>query len=96
MDNHLQPVVAWFASAMQAKLDQNRHKGSWRDDDIWQLYARLMQECGELFEAFLRAGDAREIIEECADVANFALMIADNARAWKEDREDVAYYHSRD
>ena len=73
--------LSWFAWRMAAKLDANAHKGSWRELSPFFLLHRLRQETAELARA-LHSGAAREaIIDEAADVANFAMMIADMARA---------------
>lgn len=83
------PFVLSFALAMEAKLDRNRHKGDsegWRKDAPRALFDRLEEEVRELKLA-LRLGRARwyetaqisDIISEAADVANFAMMLADVA-----------------
>lgn len=73
------PTVLWFASQMEAKLKKNRHKGDqegWRDCGVSYLMERLHGEFEELTRA-LSSTDKEDIIAECADVANFAMMIAD-------------------
>lgn len=96
------PYVLWFAEKMEAKLEQNRHKGDragWLKDDIDDLLERLREEVCELDTAICEAHGmikdperaawaARTVAGEAADVANFALFIADwwNERA----RETVA------
>lgn len=79
--------VLRFALLMDKKLAENMHKGDWRtvcspqQAGLW-LIARLKAELGELEAEIIgnpyRGGfDAEAIGLECADVANFALMIAD-------------------
>lgn len=70
--------VMEFAVEMEAKLLKNDHKGGWEDHALIDLFDLLLEEKNELEEA-LYASDCRHIIEECADVANFAMMIANNA-----------------
>ena len=69
-------LVQWFGDHMLAKLRENAHKGHWSTVDAQQLLEMLRAEVVELGEAF--AGESIEaIVRECADVANFAAMIAD-------------------
>lgn len=78
MSNTLRHVLA-FAVDMEAKLDQNRHKGGpegWRALDLTTLQKLLSDEVAELNGA-LALGNSAAIVSECADVANFAMMIAD-------------------
>lgn len=72
------PTLAEFAAYMEHKLRLNDHKPNWRTCSLGYLRERLSQELAELDEA-LAAGDPHLIYDECADVANFAMMIADTA-----------------
>ncbi len=72
------PVVNRFARAMMERLSANKHKGGWRHEDQRYLTERLQQEVDELFVALAKGHSAEEIRKECADVGNFAMMIADN------------------
>ena len=78
MMRDLSRQLGWFAGQMAKKLRENDHKGSWEGLDNNHLTYRLHQEFVELTEAITK-GTPDEIIAEAADVANFALMIADNA-----------------
>lgn len=78
----LSKQLGWFAGKMAQKLRENDHKGSWAGLDNNYLEQRLYQEFIELTEAITK-GNPDEIIAEAADVANFALMIADNANRTK-------------
>lgn len=62
------------------KLRLNCRKSHWESCSIPWLLRRLQEEVGELFEALLLEGDPYEIEQECADIANFAAMIAQNKR----------------
>jgi NTP pyrophosphatase (non-canonical NTP hydrolase) len=95
--------VLWFAQEMERKLKVNDYKGHWDNCEFSYLSRRLNQETGELRRALQRfknlpEGPAYEesamvaashVIAEAADVANFAMMIADQIRPWlaKGDRE---------
>lgn len=85
----LREPVAWFACAMEYKLRMNDHKQPWADMSFVYLMARLREETKELEHAIetYNCHDretvddkcARDtVIQEAADVANFAMMIADN------------------
>ncbi len=76
----VRPEVAAFALLMEKKLRENDHKGGWKDCDRPYLLRRLGQESRELQDAVL--GHAPLIVgDEAADVANFAMMLADVAGA---------------
>lgn len=77
---------------MEAKLRENDHKGGWQGCRFSELFPRIAHERDELLLAAhplrldtmaetLTTQDACELIRECADIANFAMMIADNIRA---------------
>ena len=76
-----------FLDAMRRGLDRGRHKGYVGWDNHWEnasfpcdptswLMMRLHQEVDELVIA-LKSGDPHGILRECADIANFAMFIAD-------------------
>ena len=90
--------VRWFAEQMEQKLreyDASRGKRGWVDDIgpggpeemLEFLFERLRDEIDEVDRAM---GDAstKNIIRECADVANFAMMIADIAREYQNKGAD--------
>ncbi len=71
----LRPAVDGFARAMERKLRLNDHKAHWGDSTIDHLFTRLLDEVAELSHAMQDGG---AIGDECADVANFAMMIFDH------------------
>lgn len=77
MSIELRPEVAAFAEAMELQLRKNDWKGHWRYRTGTYLFNRLRGEVNELSRA---KGEA-ERLKEAADVANVAMMIADNAKA---------------
>ena len=87
--NTLRPWVNSFAVEMERKLQKNRHKGDrdgWKREPADWLLARLRDEVEEL-AATLRVSCPRaDIRGECADVANFAMMISDVAGGLKPKR----------
>lgn len=79
-----QPYVDAFAAEMEKKLAKNRHKGDregWLKDTPRALFERLIQEVDELHSALADGTDAESVLSEAADVANFAMMIADTYAA---------------
>lgn len=73
------PYVLAFAQLMEKKLDENRHKGNssgWRFDRPAALFKRLDEEIAEMKTAW-RERRRKDVPDEAADVANFAMMIAD-------------------
>lgn len=75
----VRPEVQEFAVRMEKKLRRDDgSKAHWdRCDFVW-LLKRLLQEAEELEEA-IQDDSPQEIVKEAADVANFAMMISDNA-----------------
>jgi NTP pyrophosphatase (non-canonical NTP hydrolase) len=82
-------MIGWFAGRMQAKIEARGYHGKLPQEQFtfgWFLL-RLQMEGGELAEALLTVLEAlpptpqlyQNIIDECADVANFAMQIADKA-----------------
>ena len=82
--------VLEFAVIMQEKLDANDHKDHWSTMSLQYLFTRLAQETGELSRANKKKLHPDQIDREAADVANFAMMIADNYRNLYEDGAALA------
>lgn len=66
-----------FVRDMKGKLEANTHKGDWRDSPITDLVIGLLNEIDELVESVAIGHDPEDIVKEAADVANYAMMIAD-------------------
>jgi len=73
--------VRWFAGEMEDKLKKNDFKGGWDGCEVIYLIERIKSETQELIEAMIIKENEKNIIEECADIANFAMMIADKSRS---------------
>lgn len=69
-----------FAEKMEVNLKENDYKGGWEKCDYDYLLRRIKEELSELEEALVNNRTAENIETEAADVANFAMMIADNAK----------------
>lgn len=81
--------VKRFANGMEEVLKENDGKKHWRNFGLLHLLGLLKDEVIELEDVIPKrkkevAFYAEYIIKECHDVANFAHMIADNARRLKE------------
>jgi len=81
--SNVRPAVAWFAEQMEAALRRNDHKGGWAGMDHETLLMRCGDEMVELKHCWNLGNGAqvkgdKHIVAEAADVANFAMMIADN------------------
>lgn len=84
----LRPSVLAFAIKMEEKLrlkDADFPNG-WNGDDPWELFKRLDEEVEELYQALsdYEEGDKSleeylALVTEAADIANFAMMIAETA-----------------
>lgn len=85
MVSRWRPEVEAFADLMEAQLRANDHKGGWKACDPHWLHDRLLEEAAELQDAGQwktdggpsQGGYGRAVAREAADVANFAMMIAD-------------------
>jgi len=75
-------AVDVFALDMKRKLAANVHKKHWSEVPAIYLYQRMREEEAELYSA-IKEGNIQSIIDEAADVANFAMMLADMARHGK-------------
>ena len=84
------PEVMRFALEMEKKLRANDHKGGWENENYSYLFDGITREAKELENVLDSIGifestnpkiskeKKLEIIGECADIANFAMMIFDN------------------
>jgi hypothetical protein len=85
----LREPVRLFALAMEAKLKKNDHKDGWDNCTTGSLLRRMGIEVRELSTAVHRFKDVEasgsvseavaveRVVGEAADVANFAMMVAD-------------------
>lgn len=103
--------VKQFANRMESVLQENDYKNHWSKCSYAHLLEQLKIEVAELdtgLECFvigqamprdLSGASTREqygeVEKEAVDVANFAMMIADNLRNLRENDEDYKYFSSR-
>jgi len=68
--------VDWFSYLMTSELKKHLSR-RWKHESIAYLEDRLGEELAELCDA-MESNQPKDVVEkECADVANFAMMIAD-------------------
>lgn len=81
-EKHMRQVattVTWFSVELKRKLMTRLRKRNWRSSSVHDLYLKLRREVVELTYAV--GNDSRDdILQECLDVAAFAMMIADITR----------------
>ncbi len=96
-----------IAQLMQYKLDKNKHKEcdilnpdgtgrKWDNCDVTWLQSRLLEEFEEMRKAILNKESPEEIAKECADICNFAMMIADRVGGLKDAREELGFFFPRE
>lgn len=71
-----------LTDAMKKKLELNERKGGWSDMTPEMLVSMMAEEFIELCECIR---DKEKAIEECADIANFCMMIVNNLQNSSED-----------
>ena len=71
-------IVSQLADAMRGKLLENCYKPSWQEAKAETLLGLLISEVMEL-QGAVESGSVSDVYRECADVANYAAMIVDNA-----------------
>ena len=89
---YLRDPIKRFALTMEGKLrmhDAERGEMGWRGgDQRWGLWDRLNEEMKELYTV-VSLDDRNEIRSEAADVANFAMMLADHVGALRFDAPGI-------
>ena len=75
----LRTVVKWFSDQMYRRLPKGEQKFSWRSKTGYELFRLLRKECTELDDATERR-DKDDVITHCANISNYAMAIADNAK----------------
>lgn len=85
----MRAAVAQFASAMEKVLQENDHKGGWGMENILTLFEKLGREYLELQTAMLAAEEPEEIMDECVDLANFAMMMYDKLQPMQVEKETL-------
>ncbi len=84
--------LAWIVEQMDKKLEKNLHKGGWDALSPLELQTLLNKEFDDLDSAgFLLSvqhsldrdvkDEATDVIEICANIANFSMMIAERVNA---------------
>jgi hypothetical protein len=93
----LRESVQWFATVMEVVLRKNDHKGGWENEPFQYFIDRMRDELSEIEGAIANLrpsdGDLIDLVNECADLANFAMMLAENAhrKAMEWDEEEAEH-----
>ena len=74
----MRDIIIKFSNLMESKLASNDHKDGWDKCTYEYLLRRLIEEVRELIEA-IKLRNYQNVSKEAADVANFAMMIADKS-----------------
>jgi len=69
--------MGYFVEDMLQRMRENRDKGGWSELEFDQLFGMLTRKVLEVHQA----KNSMRQIYLCADVANYAFMIADNKAA---------------
>ena len=70
--------VKRFAEEMEKVLARHdNHKSGYQACTYHYLFGRLLDEVRELHAAIYEDDNNADIVNECVDIANFAMMIAD-------------------
>jgi len=73
-----QQKIEWLGKAMKRKLTRNKCKVHWSDESNERLLELLKDEVDELEYAIKTSKTPNTVLNEAADVANIAMMLADN------------------
>jgi len=71
--------VRWFSKLMETKLAWNDDRGGWRGCGNMSLLKALASSVQDLGVALTKPGNTNVLLQ-AADVANYAMMLADNRR----------------
>lgn len=74
----MRPKVQEFARQMEKRLKENDHKTGWEDCSDDFLLTRLWMNFRQL-RTCVSVNDHAGVNEAAADIANYAMMIADNS-----------------
>ena len=79
----LRHEVQWFAEQMELKLRENETKGGGEGENPFHLVERINEELAKLEGSLVHGPvkyDRQSIISEAIDIANFAMILAANAK----------------
>lgn len=81
-------AVVEHALRMEARLKEHEDKGGWEECRFRRLIIELEGHVEDLKEALFEQGIEDNIENECADIANYSMMIADNFGRVREEGID--------
>ncbi len=74
---YINTSILWFSEKMKDELLKHLDRPGWQKEKVRYLWDRMKEEMDELGVAMHDNLTRDEIIKECADIANFVMMIAD-------------------
>ena len=74
---YINTSVLWFSAKMKDELLKHLDRPGWQGESLGYLRERLEEEFQELDDLMATIPERKDVISECADIANFAMMIAD-------------------
>ncbi len=63
---------------MEKRLRENEHKNHWKNECMFDLENGVLKNWKEIRECALGRMSPFKCLENCIDIANYAMMIADN------------------
>lgn len=82
--NNFKYTIQWFSCHMEEKLLRNSYKGGWEECKNVYLLDRMDEEIAKLKDCIINGEPSALVVSEAADIANFAMMLADNYSKRKE------------
>lgn len=85
--------VQAFAAQMEKRLQENEHRGDWKDENLGAVISRMMEAQDTLIWAY-DSGDYDRAIRQAPDCANWHLIFA-FSRTWPLKRAWARLFRSR-
>ena len=77
-------TLLWFCEQMQKALNKNSYKGGWKGCGTEYLFEKLTEEYEEVMvysrQSLIDKNIKKKLTAECADLANIAMMLADEVK----------------
>lgn len=87
-NERLREPLKWFSEQMEQRLKANDHKGGWDRETFGYFCAKIHDTVHKLTsKRFIKNPDLNLITKEAIDLANYAMMIADNTRHTLEETQ---------
>jgi len=78
-------MLPWFFDLMKSRLEEKAHKDdTHKEYSHWLLFEKLHYKIEKLENA-IEKDDYKQIEKDCADIANYAMFLAEKNRMEKKD-----------